>query len=293
MAKERDRGRPPRPSEPPAASGKFVIEKRVGLDSERDTERMELEPKPPTARARFAAKSKATSAVVSLERALKAKTPAARARHARAGLVAICDVETQGLLLRQLYLGELEGGNYARAREVAEQLVSLDVLPDVARHDAARACQALGALDDAIAHLRKAVQVAPEPRRVFHLSTLGSLLYVSGRAIEACTALQQALQGPGAALPLLRGQLALAQHASGEDGELDLAYHELQHDRSGEGYGRFVLGELAIARGDRRAAQVYLEAFLAKVRRSRPAAKAALAPEVARATETLAKLVWN
>src|SRR5207247_1262666 len=136
-----------------------------------------------------------------------------------------------------------------------EQLVALGVLPDVARHDAARACQALGALDDAIGHLREAVRIAPEGRQGFHLSTLGSLLYVAGQPREALGPLQGALETKDAAAVLVRGQLALARFAAGlcdgeHDVELDLAYHELVHDRSGEGYGRFVLGELAFARGD-------------------------------------------
>ena len=292
------RGKPPdRPSKPAppsasegdrAASGKFRIAVAAA-------------PAPPepkkSARGRFAGKL-ARSASACLERAMKAKTPAARARHAREGLVGICDVETQGLLLRQLYLGELEAGHYQRARDVAEQLVALGVLPDVARHDAARACQALGALDDAIVHLREAVRIAPEGRRGFHLSTLGSLLYVAGQASAALEPLQTALGTKDAAAVLVRGQLALARFAAGlidkeHDDELDLAYHELVHDRSGEGYGRFVLGELAFARGDRRSAQIYLQAFLSRVRRSRPAAQAALAPEVSRAEATLGRIVLN
>ena len=298
MSKVKARGgpRPPRDSDPPAASGKF----RVASKAEQAdvTERIELEAVPasePTRARKGAVPRKAAlSATACLERAMKAKTPAARGRYARRGLVGLCDRETQALLLRQLYLGELEGGDFARARQVAEQLIELGVLPDVARHDAARACQALGALDDAITHLRAAVEVAPAQRRGFHLSTLGSLLYVAGKSADAEAPLEAALAAPEAALPLLRGQLALVRHELGEDdGGLDLAYHELLHDRCGEGYGRFVLGELAYARGDRRSAQLYLEAFLAKVRRSRPAARAALSPEVTRAEQTLGRIVWN
>ena len=297
MAKLKDsRGNPPdRPSDPPhagAASGKFRIAVAIPPDAELTPKKRKK-----SARGRFAGKL-ARSASACLERALEAKTPASRARHAREGLVSLCDVETQGLLLRQLYRGELEGGQFERARAVAEQLVSLGVLPDVARHDAARACQALGALDDAIVHLREAVRVAPEGRRGFHLSTLGSLLYLAGHAREALGPLEDALATKDAADVLVRGQLALARFAAGlidgaREDELDLAYHELVHDRSGEGYGRFVLGELAFARGDRQAAQLYLQAFLARVRRSRPAAQAALAPEVARAQATLGRITLN
>jgi len=235
------------------------------------------------------------SATTCLERAMKAKTPAARAKHARAGLITECDTETQGLLLRQLYLGELEGGNFEKARIAAEQMIELGVLGDVAHHDAARACQAIGEYDAAISHLEEASLVGPPQRRSFHLSTLGGLLYAIGRAADATDPLSRAVeQNDDGATPLLRGQLALAKHAAdGDESDLDYAYHELLRDPSGEGYGRFVLGELANARGDRLSARMHLEAFLSKVKRSRPASQAALSPEVARATTTLGSIVWN
>jgi tetratricopeptide (TPR) repeat protein len=289
MGTKDGRGKPPSPREfSPEASGRFPVAKRV------DAKRGDTPAPSPVTRTDRPLGRRARSAVDCLERALAAKTPAARAKAAREGLVGVADVETQALLLRQLYLGELEGGHFDRAREVAEQLVVLGAMPDVARHDAARACQALGRLDEAITHLREAVKLAPDTRISFHLSTLGALLYAAGHADEARVPLEAAIATSGSAQPLVRGQLALAKHASGDEtAELDVAYHELQHDRAGEGYGRFVLGELAFARGDRRAAQIYLEAFLAKVRRARPAARAALAPEVARAESTLGRIAWN
>ncbi|MGZ3473402.1 MAG: tetratricopeptide repeat protein [Polyangiales bacterium] len=233
------------------------------------------------------------SATDSLEKALKAKTPELRAKHARAGLARTRDVETQALLLRQLYLGELESGQFTRARQVAEQIIELGPMPDVARHDAARACQAEGDFPAAIEHLREAGEIAPKERRAFHLSALGGLLYAIGRGEEAIAPLERALssgEDGGAPAPLLRGQLALAR---GHETELDLAYRELVDHPSGEGYGRFVLGELAFQLGDRRRAQLHLDAFLARTRRSRPAARAGLAPEIARATATLGRIVWN
>ena len=241
-----------------------------------------------------AASPESPSATTCLERAMKAKTPAARAKHARAGLVSDCDVETQGLLLRQLYLGELESGAFAKARIAAEQMIELGELGDVAHHDAARACQALGDYDAAIAHLEEASLVGPPERRSFHLSTLGGLLYAIGRPADATDPLLRAVESEDAATPLIKGQLALAKHAAdGDEADLDYAYHELLRHPSGEGYGRFVLGELANARGDRLSARLHLEAFLSKVKRSRPASQAALSPEVARATATLGNIVWN
>ncbi len=230
-----------------------------------------------------------------LERALGAKTPSVRVRWARAGLAGgPCDLDTQAMLLRQLYLGELELGEYRRARLAAEQIVALGVMPDVAHHDAGRACQALEDAEGAPDHMREAARVCPAERRSFHLSTLGALLYAYGRPAEATAVLEEALRTPDVAAPLLRAQLALARlRAENDAAGIEVAFHELLHDRAGEGYGRFVLGELAVARGDRRSAQLFLEAFLAKAKRARMASQAALKPEIDRATELLGRLVWN
>lgn len=231
------------------------------------------------------------SATDALDKSLRAKTPEARLRHARAGLARHCDDETKSLLLRQLYLGLLETERFDKARIAAEQLIELGgAMPDVARHDAARACQAAGDFDAAIEHLRIAARVGPPERRAFHLSTLGGLLYAIGRSSEAIEPLSTAVREKGSPLPLLRGQLALAR---GTEAELDLAYHGLANDPAGEGYGRFVLGEIAFARGDRQRARVHLESFLSRIRRARPAARAALAPEIARAEASLGRIVLN
>jgi tetratricopeptide (TPR) repeat protein len=230
------------------------------------------------------------SATDALDKALKAKTPDARIRHARAGLARHCEDDTKALLLRQLYLGLLETERFDKARIAAEQMIELGLMPDVARHDAARACQACGDFDAAVEHLRVAARVGPKERRSFHLSTLGGLLYAIGRPAEAIEPLQTAVDDHGAPAALLQGQLALARR---DEGELDLAYHDLANDPAGEGYGRFVLGELAFARGDRQRARVHLESFLSRTRRARPAARAALAPEIARAEATLGRIVLN
>lgn len=292
---------PPAPQAPP--SGVHPIAKAVAPAIVEAAEAAGVQPEAlahpearrRTAKDRFASRLAKASPSVCLDRAMKAKTSVTRVRHARAGLAAgPCDLDTQAMLLRQLYLGQLERGDWEGARLAAEQFVALDVMPDVARHDAARACQALGDLRAAVDHLRAAAEASPKERRTFHLSTLASVLYVSGRAAEACEALTEALEQDDPAAPLLRGQLALARFAAETDGsELDLAFHELLHDRAGEGYGRFVLGELAMARGDRRSAQLFLQAFLTKAKRARPAAQAALRPEIERATAVLGRLLWN
>lgn len=240
---------------------------------------------------RRAAEVSESAATAALARAMNAKTSDARIKHARVGLSHTCEVDTQAMLLRQLYLGLLETERFEQARDAAEQMIALGVLPDVARHDAARACQAMGEFDDAVRHLADAATVGPPARRAFHLSSLGGLLYALGRDAEAIAPLEQAVAEQGKPVALLEGQLALARRES--DLALDIAYTTLANDPSGEGYGRFVLGELAFARGDRARARVHLEAFLGRVRRSRAAARAALAPEAARAQATLGRILLN
>jgi tetratricopeptide (TPR) repeat protein len=290
---------PSRPSEPPiegATSGpRLVAARPSGVRDGRDD--------PATDRPTPAARIVATSPTRCLERALHAKTPDARARYARAGLNGPCDLETKALLLRQLYLAELERGRLVIARELAEQIVELTALDatmaDVAHHDAARACQAVGEIGAAIEHLKRAVQSAPIARRGFHLSTLGGLLYAVGRADEGVAPLERALTMPSSAALVVRGQLALCRHASGlidpaEDRvALDEAYVALSIDKSGEGYGRFVLGELAFARGDRAASRRWLESFVVRARSARAAARIALGPEIAKADATLARILAN
>src|SRR5690349_10016727 len=102
-----------------------------------------------------------------------------RAKYAARGLSHDGNVDhtTRAMLLRQLYLSHMEGRRFDEALVAAEQMVSLAVMPDVARQDAARACLGLGDRARAIEHLRLASRVSPPSRRAFHLWTLGSVLY--------------------------------------------------------------------------------------------------------------------
>src|SRR5262245_15209294 len=62
--------------------------------------------------------------------------------------------DTQSLLLRQLYLAQLQGEQFAAAADSAEQMVELDEMTHVARADAARAYLALGDYARAVTHQR-------------------------------------------------------------------------------------------------------------------------------------------
>ncbi|HEY3594621.1 MAG TPA: tetratricopeptide repeat protein [Polyangiaceae bacterium] len=232
----------------------------------------------------------AKSAEHHLERAIAARTTQTRAKYAKLGLSGRrpLDRTTQAMLLRQLYLAHYESRQFTEALVVARQLLQLQVLPDVAHQDAARACQALGELDSAVGHLRLAARVSPASRRAFHFWTLGGLLYLRGRYDDAVSMLNRAARWGTTDKPLYIGHAAVARCARGEHvPKLDQIITDLESAACGQGYGRFVLGRLCTFAGKPREAQRYLEAFVRRTRGGRPALSFALAGELAHAEETL------
>ncbi len=230
-----------------------------------------------------------------LRKAMAAKTPRARAMHARRGLShRTLDRTTHAMLLRQLYLSLYEGRRFRQAHSVALQALELDVLADVLNQDAARAAIARGELEAALAHLRAAARRGPASRRPFHLWTLGSTLFLARRYDEAAAALSRAARWGTTDKPLYRAHLALAKIAGGESVEdLQETIDALASAPCGQGYGRFVLGHLAYAAGEWSAARRYLEAFLKRTSSSRPALEIALEAEVRMTRATLAKMAAN
>ena len=227
-----------------------------------------------------------------LRKATYATTARARAKYATRGLAQpAVDVDTRAMLLRQLYLSQMEGRRFAQAQVTALEMVALAVMPDVARQDAARACLGTGELDKALEHLRIATRVSPASRRAFHLWTLGSTLYLLGRHREAVGALSRAARWGTTDKPLYRGQLALARRAAGEGHEdLGELRRELSEAPCGQGYGLFVLAELAAAQQDREAALSYASAFVERTTGGRVALEVALQAELRRAREILREL---
>lgn len=230
-----------------------------------------------------------------LEKALKARTAGTRAKYAKRGLAHPdgVDLDTRALLLRQLYLSQLEGRRFAEALESALEAVSTGVMPDVARQDAARACLGLGDTRRAMDQLRIASRVCPASRRAFHLWTLGSALYLNGHAKAAVGALERAVRWGTRDKPLYRAQLALAQLAAGDvPSQLELTElrDALEVVPCGRGYGQFVLGELAYQLGEHDASRRHLEAFVQRSTSGRVALQVALEAEVRRAQEVLSKL---
>jgi tetratricopeptide (TPR) repeat protein len=228
-----------------------------------------------------------------LQRALGAKTPRARGNWALKGLAtpSSLDRTTHAMLLRQLYLARYAQGDFDGAYDVATQATELGVLSDVMHQDAARAAQAVGNTDDAVGHLRLAARHGPASRRAFHWWTLGSVLFLAGRHDEAIDALERAARWGTTDKPLYRGHLALAKcHAGRRVRGLPNLMAQLAECPAGQGYGRFVLGQLAFESERFKEARRYLEAFVKRTSTGRRATKLALAGELAMARRTLEAL---
>lgn len=228
-----------------------------------------------------------------LQRAITATSPRARRMWARRGLTlrGPLDRTTQSLLLRQLYLAYFEDRRFDKASEISEQLVALDVLPDVAQQDAARAKQALGDIEGAASHLRLAARVGPPSRRAFHFWTLGSLYFLARRHDEAIAALTRAARWGTTDKPLYQAHLTLARCEAGLPvDDLEGVIERLADAPSAQGYGRFVLGHLLHHAGRPAEARRHLEAFVRRTTTGRLAMAIALDGEVSRARETLDQL---
>ena len=229
-----------------------------------------------------------------LHRAMQAKDASARARLARQGLAtrAPLDRTTHAMLLRQLYVALFEQRRFRDALVVAESAAELGVMADVIHHDAARAASAAGDVDSAVAHLRSAARRAPASRRSFHWWTLGSTLFHAQRYGESAAALERAVRWATTDRPLYQAQLALVRIAAGERAPSDLqrTIDDLAAAPCGQGYGRFVLGHLAYAAREFRAARQYLDAFVRRTESSPKPTAIALEPELLMAKATLAKI---
>lgn len=240
--------------------------------------------------------SPVASAEAFLQKAMAATSAAARARLARQGLASRAPIDrvTQSMLLRQLYLALFEQRQLEAAREIAEQMIPIGVLPDVSHHDLARVLSALDDVDGAAGQLRLAARTAPASRRAFHLWTLGSVLYMARKYEGARSALLRAIRWSTSDRPLYEGHLALvslAQHAKAED--LAGVISRLQEAPCGQGYGRFVLGMLCWHAQRPQDAQRYLRAFVSRTRAGRPALRIALEQELALAEKRLQELEVN
>lgn len=234
-----------------------------------------------------------TSPEVMLRKASSAPSAGLRAKYAQRGLDngRSIDRTTRAMLLRQLYLSHMEAKRFEAALAIAEQMLSLGVMPDVARQDAARACLGLGYRRRAVEHLRLAGRVSPPSRRAFHLWSLGSVLYLQGASQAAVGALGRAARWGTTDKPLYLAQLALARIAAGEQVDRLVELRDaLTQAPCGQGYGQFVLGELAYQMGDFESARRYLNGFIKRSTGGRIALQVALEGELGRAREVLSKI---
>ncbi len=225
-----------------------------------------------------------------------AKTPHLRGRNAKAGLTSKepLERETKAMLLRQLYMSYFETRKFKKAYEVVQELLELRVQVDVAHQDAARVCLALGDAGEAIGHLRLAARRGPVSRRSLHLWTLGSTLLLNGKPREAVGALERAVRWAQEGKSLYVAHVALARLSWGEPVEgLAGIYRDLSRAKQRDGYGRFVLGQLAFYMNRWGDARRHLEAFIVRTLAGRPALAYSLDGELKLARSTLRRMKQN
>ncbi len=198
---------------------------------------------------------------------------------------------TQSQLLRQLYLAHYEQRRFRQAFGIAEQMIELGDMPDVAHQDAARALHACGDIDGAVGHYRIAARRGPASRRAFHCWTLGSVLFLEGRHDEAISALERAKRWATSDKPLYEAHIVLVRCSRGEvpSGVLG-TLARLAQVPAGQGYGRFVLGMLSVHAGRYADARRFLESFVRRTREGRATVAIALEGELGLAKRTLSLL---
>lgn len=243
-----------------------------------------------------------------LWRATSAESAGARAKYATRGLAqAGADRTTRAMLLRQLYLSQMEAECFDEAAATAQSVAELGVLSEVAFQDWARAELGRGQLQVAISLVRQAARSAPASRRSFHWWSLGCLLYGEGQSARAADAFEKALRWAKGSRPLYRAQLALARSepawqgqgscfgAAGEREPVEPHWGSLRSELAaadcGRGYGQYVLGLLADRQHDGRAARHYLSAFCERVGAGRVALRVGLKGELDQARSLLTRSV--
>jgi tetratricopeptide (TPR) repeat protein len=225
-----------------------------------------------------------------LRLAVGSQSPAAAGEFAKRGLKSKpSDLDPEGavLLLREVFRAHLHEGRPRSAHAVARKMVRLGALPEVTHADLGRACAALGWWGRASQAYRIAARFAPARRRALHWAACASALHHGQRHDEALAALERAIRWSTGTRPLHRAYAALVQLDQGHPvPDLETIVHDLELARCGEGYGRYVLGLLALAGGDARRARKYLREFVHR-NIGDPMREATLAAEIARARKTL------
>ncbi len=228
-----------------------------------------------------------------LARAVAAESAEERRSCAEEGLAssAVSDADTEALLWRELYLADFALGEYSNALQSAVRGADCGEMVDVFFQDAANAALAMGKPSLALNYLGRATSTAPLRRRGFHLWSRGALHYVLGNLPRASFDLRRAVRSAPENDPLALAHLALVEVSRGNEVEsLSEIVKALLDSPARDGYGRFVLGHLAYAAGDKRASSRYLSAFADYVSGTDGPTRAHLAGELAMTRATLAKL---
>lgn len=230
-----------------------------------------------------------------LSRALSADSAAGRARYAQAGLdlrVDRIEPDTHVLLLRQLYLAQLEERSFGAAEQTARQMTLVGPMSDIAHHDLSRVLTAMDREDEAIHHQRLAGRHAPASRRSFHLWSLATLQHFAGHVEDALSTLRRAERWAQRDRALIAAHAAYVELDSGGAPEgLEEIVADLEASEGREGYGDYLLGMIADRMGDGRRAETFLRAFLRRNASADVAKTLTLREELRRAQTTLARLV--
>jgi hypothetical protein len=196
---------------------------------------------------------------------MAAPSPEEALAHARNGLASLTPDDSEGavLLHREIFKAHLVAGRPRSAHAIARKMVRAGALTEVAHADLGRACAALGWWIRAAQAYRLAARFAPARRRALHWGACGSAFHHARHHDEAIAAFDRALRWSTTTRPLHRAQSVLVRLDRGEKVEdLDGVVADLELARCGEGYGRYVLGRLVIAGGDRRKGTTFLREFL-------------------------------
>ncbi len=229
-----------------------------------------------------------------LSRALTADSSHGRAHFARAGLDLAPDAilpDTHVLLLRQLYLAQLEERRLGAAAETALQMTQVGPLSDIAHHDLARVLFALEREDEAVRHQRLAYRRSPAARRSFHLWSLATYQHYSGKAEDALASLRRAERWATRDRPVILAHAAYVElDAGGAPEGLSEIVSDLEASDVQEGYGQYLLGMIATLVGDTGRAETFLRAFLRRNAGIDAIKALSLAEELRRARSALARL---
>lgn len=228
-----------------------------------------------------------------LRLALEAESAEQRASYAEQGLASeeLDAPDTRFLLLRQLYLANMEQHRFRDALDVTAHMASQGPMVDLAHNDASRAWLALGDADRAIEAQRLAARSAPPDRRSFQYWSLGNLLHQQGDLEGALGALAKGERWAREDRALLAAHQAWIELCAGRAVEdVEAVMRTLEHSKAGKGIGRLVLGMMAHELGDRRSAAMHLRAFLRRNAAIDSVKELAMREELRLARTTLATL---